>query len=148
MRFPSSLWCGRSSPLDPFGLTLRSWVALVIPPGLVTEVGGSTESMETTRMGNVTDKCMANPSIPVEAYTVTRMAWSTARNLERATDRASDWENGVALGESDADTRILTYRHKDTVSERRLLIRLDPTPPTPGAGGSSWCGVGHHEPTL
>ena len=98
MRFSCPLWCGRGS-LYPFGLPSWSWAAPIISPRLATEVGGSTESMETMRIGNVTDKCVVNPSIPVEAYTVTRMAWSTARSLERATDRASCWENGVARDE-------------------------------------------------
>jgi hypothetical protein len=91
-------------------------------------------------MGNVTDKCEVNPSIPVEAYTVTRMAWSTARNLDRGTDRASGWENGVARDEPigpKLEPDHSTYRDKDTMSESCLLVRIDARPPTLGAGGSS-----------
>jgi hypothetical protein len=57
--------------------------------GRLTGVGGSTDIIDKTRIGSVTDKCEVNPNVPAEAYTVTRIAWSTARSSVRATDNAS-----------------------------------------------------------
>ena len=68
------------------------WLVLVTVRmfgGRLTDVGGSTDIIDKTRMGSVTDKCEVNPSVPAEAYTVTRIAWSTARSSVRATDNVS-----------------------------------------------------------
>ena len=63
-----------------------------------------------------------------------------ARNLDRATDRASGWENVGARREPDGPKLkpdYSTYRDKNTMSKCCLAIGIDARPPTLGAGGSS-----------